>query len=176
MLHPNRERRLNKLRQYGPEWFRPGQDDLTTGAMIETAFLMAAADGEFGEDEQGEVNEALLLLTGGQLTMEQIDQVIDQLLEALRRDGWEQRIAAVAESLPDPTMRRSAYRLAAGISFVDGQIQEEEAKLFGLLGEAFGIGTDEASLMLVEVRDVMFRGNSEEETVSDLPPQMRRGG
>ncbi|MEI8258841.1 MAG: tellurite resistance TerB family protein [Deltaproteobacteria bacterium] len=148
--------RLGKLRELTHGLLEDPAEDAETAGMVETAFLMAAADGHFGNAEQDEFAEALQFLSSGKLTLEQVDAVLDELIDALREDGWDKRIEAVTAKLATPESRRNAYRLAAGISFVDGQVQDEEAHLFGLLGESFGIPTDEASKLLVGVRDVLF--------------------
>jgi hypothetical protein len=79
----------------------------------------------------------------------------------LEADGWETRIAAVAGSLTDAEARRNAYRLAAGVSFVDGEVQESEERLFGLLAQAFEIPEKEAEWILTEVRDELFGAPAE---------------
>lgn len=152
----DRTNRLEKLRSLTHSWLDDPSDEAETAGMIESAFLMAAADGQFGNAEQDEFGEALQFLTGGKLSVDEIDAILDELIDALRSDGWEKRISVVASQLSTPELRRNAYRLAAGISFVDGTVQDEEARLFGLIGEAFGIPADEASKILVEVRDTLY--------------------
>ena len=124
--------------------------------MIETAFLMAAADGNLSEIEREQLVATIEHITDKQIPREKLDETVDQLLEALSTDGWEARIAAVASSLSDSVARRNAYRLAAGISFIDGEVQAEEAQLFTLLARAFDIPEREAEGILVEVRDELF--------------------
>ncbi len=155
-MSAERTGRLEKLRELTHRFLDDSTDDAENAALIESAFLMAAADGQFGNAEQDEFAEALQFLSGGKLSIDQIDAILDELIDTLRKDGWEARIAHVARSMPDPAARRNAYRVAAGISFADGTIQPEEERLFGLLGEAFEISGDEATEILREVRDAMF--------------------
>lgn len=124
--------------------------------MIETAFLMAAADGTLSDIERDQLIATMEYITDKKITREKLDETIDQLLEALSTDGWEARINAVASSLSDTLARRNAYRLAAGVSFIDGEVQAEEAQLFTLLARAFEIPETEAEAILVEVRDELF--------------------
>jgi tellurite resistance protein len=152
----DRGNRLEKLREYTHRWLDDPSEDRETAALVEAAFLMAAADGRFGNAEQDEFAEALQFLSAGKLTLEQIDGILDELIDALRTDGWDARIASVASQLASPESRRNAYRMAAGISFSDGTIQDEEQRLFGLLADAFEIPTDEASTILREVRDLLY--------------------
>ena len=58
------------------------------------------------------------------------------------------------------------------MSFIDGEVQENEARLFGMLGDAFQIPEDEASQILVDVRDDLFKPREFEGTQKwGLPPE-----
>jgi uncharacterized tellurite resistance protein B-like protein len=147
---------LDRLKESAAGWFGTGDPTVSTGAMIETAFLMAAADGNLSEIEREQLVATIEHITDKKIPRERLDETVDQLLEALTTDGWEARIAAVASTLSDALARRNAYRLAAGISFIDGEVQAEEAQLFTLLARAFEIPEREAEGILVEVRDELF--------------------
>lgn len=151
-----RDARMRRLRNSAETWLSNDDPSLAGGAMIETAFLMAAADGQLSESEYQQLCATIGYVTAGQVATDQIESMVAQLVEALQTDGWEGRITAVAQNLGDPTTRRNAYRLAAGVSFIDGEVQESEARLFALLAEAFEIPADEASKILAEVRDELF--------------------
>ena len=156
MEQNEREQRLEKLRNSAEEWVGAHDPGLALGGMIETAFLMAAADGELSSIEQEQLVATVEHIAGEKYDADRIRGMLDQLLESLEADGWETRIKAVAGSLADPEARRNAYRLAAGVSFVDGEVQESEERLFGLLAQAFEIPEKEAEWILTEVRDELF--------------------
>jgi|LNFM01.1.fsa_nt_gb uncharacterized tellurite resistance protein B-like protein len=147
---------LDRLKASASAWFGDVDPSLGTGAMIETAFLMAAADGTLSDIEREQLVATMEYITDKKIPRDKLDETIDQLLEALSADGWEARINAVASSLSDALARRNAYRLAAGVSFIDGEVQPEEAQLFTLLARAFEIPETEAEAILVEVRDELF--------------------
>jgi uncharacterized tellurite resistance protein B-like protein len=147
---------LDRLKASASAWFGDVDPSLGTGAMIETAFLMAAADGTLSDIEREQLVATMEYITDKKIARDKLDETIDQLLEALSADGWEARINAVASSLSDSIARRNAYRLAAGVSFIDGEVQQEEAQLFTLLARAFEIPETEAEAILVEVRDELF--------------------
>jgi len=152
----SREQRLEKLRHCVDLWVgdRPLSDELT--AMIETAFLMAVADGQMSSEEHEQLAATVQHIVADKVGADPVQTIIERLSESLNADGWEGRIAAVARALSAPETRRDAYRLAAGVSFIDGEVQDAEARLFGLLSQAFEIPSDEASKILTEVRDEMF--------------------
>jgi uncharacterized tellurite resistance protein B-like protein len=147
---------LDRLKASAAAWFGASDPTVGTGAMIETAFLMAAADGNLSDIEREQLVATMEYITDKKVSREKLDETVGQLLEALATDGWEARINAVASSLSDTLARRNAYRLAAGISFIDGEVQAEEAQLFTLLAKAFEIAEAEAEGILVEVRDELF--------------------
>jgi uncharacterized tellurite resistance protein B-like protein len=161
MQDNEREQRLEKLRNSAEGWVNAQDPGLALGGMIETAFLMAAADGELSGIEQEQLVATIEYIAGERYETDRIRAMLDQLLESLQADGWETRIAAVAGSLTDPEARRNAYRLAAGVSFVDGEVQESEERLFGLLAQAFEIPEKEAEWILTEVRDELFGAPAE---------------
>lgn len=162
MEEANNER-LERLKSVSEGMFGESADEKETGALIETAFLMAAADGELSNIEFDQLVATIEYVAGAQYTQDQLRTMINQLVDTLGSDGWEKRIAAVKADLTNTTARRNAYRLAAGVSFIDGEVQENEARLFGILAEAFEIANDEASALLTEVRDELF-GRPDEDT------------
>ena len=66
------------------------------------------------------------------------------LNEKLESQGWNQRLASVAERLRDPEARAFAFRLAAGVAFVDDHVAHAEAAALEALASALKIGSDES--------------------------------
>lgn len=151
-----RDERLDRLRSAADTWLEPEDPEQQTDALIETAVLMAAADGEIAEPELQHLVTTVWYTTSTQADEAHVRAMVAELMRRLHEDGWEARIASVAFRLRDPELRRNAYRLAAGVSFVDGEVQPDEERLFALLARAFEIPTDEASRLLTEVRDALF--------------------
>lgn len=165
------QQRLERLKDSADTWFNSEDPTQSHGGLIESAFLMAAADGELSQSEYEQLVATIEYLTSKRFAGDQLRGLIAQLTESLQNDGWQARIDAVAATLTDPIARRNAYRLAAGVSFIDGEVQPDEERLFGLLAEAFAIPTDEASQILVEVRDELFgAGPGERDGKTDPPP------
>ena len=78
------------------------------------------------------------------------------LNEKLAGDGWNKRLAAVAERLRDREARTFAFRLAAGVAFVDDHVAHAEAAALEALASALHIGADESQEILYDVRDSLF--------------------
>jgi hypothetical protein len=51
--------------------------------------------------------------------------------------------------------------LAAGVAFIDGVVQPEEAQLFALLANRFEIPMPEAEMLMQEVHRSLFDGGQE---------------
>ncbi len=164
------QQRLERLKDTADTWFDVDDSGKSDGGLIEAAFLMAAADGELSQSEYEQLVATIEYLTSKRFAGDQLRTLIAQLTESLQNDGWQARIDAVAKALPDTVARRNAYRLAAGVSFIDGEVQPDEERLFGLLAEAFGIATEEASQILVEVRDELFGSPEDADGKTNPPP------
>lgn len=162
--------RLDRLKDSADSWFSNDEATQASGALVETAFLMAAADGELSQAEYEQLVATIEYITNKRFAGDQLRSMIAQLTEALQSDGWQSRIDAVGAALTDPVTRRNAYRLAAGVSFIDGEVQPDEERLFGLLAEAFEITSEEASQILVEVRDELFGAPDSDGPKTDPPP------
>jgi hypothetical protein len=163
MFTPGEERgvRVDRLRDTVEIWIEGLGTAVEMNALIEVAFLMAAADGEISVPEYEQLVTTIEHATSKRLPPGRVRSLITRLTDSLKIDGWEKRLAAIAESISSPGSRRVAYRLAAGVSFIDGWVQDDEARLFGLLAESFEIPLDEASSILTSVRDELYGSDSE---------------
>jgi hypothetical protein len=169
-----RAARLDRLRDTVEDWVRNLDTVIEMHAMIEVAVLMAVADGDVSAPEYEQLAATIEFATNQHVGPGRVRSMLQRFTESLRLDGWEKRIAQVASSIAAAPARRVAYRLAAGVSFVDGWVQEDEARLFGLLAQAFNIPFSEASEILTDVRDSLFGSDEPTQTVILLEPSRRR--
>ena len=170
-----REERLGRLRERADTWVGAAQNpSAESAAVIEVAFLMAAADGVISDAEFDQLTATIEHVTARNISPAGVRLIIKHMTDTLTLDGWEGRLVAAAQNVWNPLARRNAYRFAAGVSFIDGSVQEEEARLFALLAEAFEIPLDEASALLMEVRDYLYGGSELTNPVILLTPDMKR--
>ncbi len=155
--------RIERLRQNVDTWFGAHGADDRQAAMIETAFLMAAADGSIQPTEYDQLVTTLARVTGNRLGAQRLRIITGHLAELLAAEGWHGRVAAVTRALGTMDARRAAFQLAAGVSYVDGEVQQEEVRLFEIFAEHFGIPFPEAEVLLREVHQSLF-GTSDELT------------
>ncbi|MEI8255538.1 MAG: TerB family tellurite resistance protein [Deltaproteobacteria bacterium] len=157
-----RAARIERLRMNVDTWFGAHGADDRQAAMIETAFLMAAADGNIQPAEHDQLIATLTRVTGSRLDARRLRIITGHLAELLATEGWIGRVAAVTRALDSIEDRRAAFQLAAGVSYVDGEVQQEEVRLFEIFAEHFGIPLPEAEV-LRDVHRSLF-GSSEEVT------------
>jgi hypothetical protein len=127
-------------------------------AILEAMFLMAAVDGEVAKEEVGQLAasvQAILDMSGGRYALD-LDGALREMAQRLARDGWKGRLEATAKRLQTPEARAFAFRLAAGVAFVDDNVVHAEAAGIDALAAALGIGADDSQRMLGEVHLELF--------------------
>jgi hypothetical protein len=82
--------------------------------------------------------------------------ILVRLNELLGKEGWNKRLHAVAERLRDRESRTFAFRLAAGVAFVDDVVAHAEAAALEAMASALTIDADESQEILYDVRETLF--------------------
>jgi len=127
-------------------------------AILEAMFLMAAVDGEVAREEVGQLAasiQAILDMGAGRFGLD-LDAALQELAARLARDGWKGRLDSIAKRLRSPEARSFAFRMAAGVAFVDDNVVHAEAAGIDAFAAAFGIGADDAQRILGEVHAELF--------------------
>jgi tellurite resistance protein len=130
-------------------------------ATVEAMFLMAAVDGDLGTDELAQLAasvDAFSSLDGKHKPQKAVDTaaMLAVLNDKLAQDGWNRRLAAVASRLRDHESRAFAFRLAAGVAFVDDIVAHSEAAALEAMASALAIPADESQEILYDVREALF--------------------
>jgi tellurite resistance protein len=126
-------------------------------ATVECMFLMAAVDGDIGDDELSQLSASVEAFA----ELEQIGRVdlgatLAKMNDRLASEGWNKRLAVVASRLRDPESRSFAFRLAAGVAFVDDHVAHAEAAALEALAGALHLSSDESQEILYDVRETLF--------------------
>lgn len=119
-----------------------GEDKLE--ALVETMYLVAFADGDYGPEERARFSTSVSALTAGRLTADDFDHIVQRLVVQLRYEGREGCIASVKRRLDEPRLRQVALILAADMAAADGVLHDEERSLVMAMARAFGVGEDAA--------------------------------
>ncbi len=127
-------------------------------ATVEAMFLMAAVDGDVSEQELAQLAasvDAFSALDGAGRPIDAAP-LLASMNAKLGTDGWNRRLAAVADRLHDRESRAFAFRLAAGVAFVDDHVAHAEAAALEALASALQISSEESQEILYDVRDSLF--------------------
>ncbi|MCS6902211.1 MAG: hypothetical protein RMJ98_21470 [Myxococcales bacterium] len=113
-------------------------DEFFSG-LVEGAFLLAAADGELSADEEIALSETLHEITNGGFEPEEFMEMIHTFEKALQEDGPNERLQALAASLPDEPARKAMLSFAALVALCDHHLADAEWKALQAMGTAFGL-------------------------------------
>jgi len=128
-------------------------------ASVEAMFLMAAVDGDVSAEELAQLAasvDAFTSLEGKPAVKVDTPKMLVELNELLSTEGWNKRLAAVAARLRDQEARAFAFRLAAGVAFVDDHVAHAEAAALEAMASALAISADESQEILYDVRETLF--------------------
>jgi len=122
-------------------------------AMIETAFLVAAVDGNISDIEVMQFAETVESLFGANGDPKEILQAMAKRLDG---EGWDARAKSVARALAGTGRGEQAYRLAVAVAFVDDVVEHAEVAALDLLATALEVGDTRAHEIMAEVRKELF--------------------
>jgi tellurite resistance protein len=104
--------------------------------LMETMYLMMAADGVVGEVERDAVRGAIRGLTDDLLRSGTVAVMLEGYEERLREAGRDARLLAIAEVLAqEPAEAETAFALAAAVALADDVVADEENELINVLAE-----------------------------------------
>ena len=120
-------------------------DEPRLEALIETMFLAAFADGDFGDDERKQLIASVESLTDRAISAATTDTLLTRIQADLAASGRPARLASVKARLSSPGERKTALSLAIRLVAADGIIRTSERELILDVAEALEIDRDEAA-------------------------------
>jgi len=122
--------------------------------LIECMLMMGAADGVVQPEE---VSRLARTVSGHPLfadfTLTRITSEISHAADRLVEDGFEARLAALAQGLQSYTSRLLALAFATGVSFADGKLADEELVLLKTFQRVFALRDDDVAEVVDAVQD-----------------------
>ena len=109
-------------------------------ALVEGAFLVAHADGEFDAEERAAFEQVVLAATKGRVAGEQLTALLADLEQQLGEDGAEVRLAFLAKSVAKPEHQREVVRVAALMGQISGGVSDVERGVLVRIAQGFGLG------------------------------------
>lgn len=131
-----------------------GDVDDVREALVETAFLIGAVDGEVSPLEIAQFGEAIESAFGESDV--DVQAMLAKMSSRLEAEGWDKRMKAVARALEGSHKTEGAYRIAVGVAFIDDDVAHAEAAALEAFARALGIADDRAHAIMGEVREELF--------------------
>lgn len=129
-----------------PTGFDP-QAALLFEAVVESAYLVANADGQFDDMERSAFQQVVLSACGGSVSELQLRALLSDLEDLSAEDGADKRIQMVARTISRPEQAREVLRVAALVAQVSEGVSEVERAVLDKLASGFkldGAAVDEA--------------------------------
>lgn len=151
----------------GSYGFRPAGDDATmpTGfdpqaaalfeSIVESAYLVAHADGVFDDAERKAFGTVVLEACRGAVDSEALEALMADLADQLEEDGLDRRIDMVAKTINKTNHQREVLRIAAFLARVSGGVSEAEHQVLAKMTRVFELDESETDAVLEEVRTAM---------------------
>jgi tellurite resistance protein len=124
-------------------------------ALIEGAFLVANADGEFDADERAAFEQVVLAASGTTLGTSQLASLVAELERTLAEDGLEPRISSLAQTIGKADQQVEVLRVAALIAQVSGGVSEVELGVMRKLAAGFGLEASVVESSIAEAERVL---------------------
>jgi tellurite resistance protein len=120
-------------------------------AIVESAFLVANADGEFDATEQQAFEHVVLSACDGRVAERQIHALLADLGDQLAEDGVDKRIDMVARSIAREDHGQEVLRVAALLAHVSGGVSEVERSVLERLAKALHLNASATASALSDV-------------------------
>lgn len=120
-------------------------------AIVESAFLVANADGDFDERERDAFEHVVLSACDGRVAERQISALLEDLSDQLAEDGIDKRVGMVARSVSRPDHAQEVLRVASLLAYVSGGVSPVERQTLDKLAGALGLTATATSSALSEV-------------------------
>jgi tellurite resistance protein len=95
-------------------------------SVVEAAFLVANADGEFDDSEQSAFSHVVVTACGGLVVERQVAALLADLGDQLSEDGMDKRVQMVSRSIVREDQAREVLRIAALLAHVSGGVSDIE--------------------------------------------------
>jgi tellurite resistance protein len=120
-------------------------------AVVESAFLVADADGDFDDTERHAFKQVVVLACSDKVTQPQIAALLADLENLVKEDGVDKRVSMVAKTIRTPEHAREVLRISALIARVSKGVSEVERNVLEKLRSEFGLETSAVDAALREV-------------------------
>jgi tellurite resistance protein len=118
-------------------------------AVVEGAFLVANADGDFDSTEQAAFQHVVVSACAGRVAERQVSALLADLHDQLGEDGMAKRIEMVARTITREDHAREVLRVSSLLAHVSGGVSSVEREVLDKLAAEFKL-TDAAVEQAIE--------------------------
>ncbi|MDW8251753.1 MAG: TerB family tellurite resistance protein [Myxococcales bacterium] len=129
---------------------RPGEP--LASALLEAAFLVAAADDLLSTSEAELLQAAMSFVRGQEIGAAELDATLEHFNEIRSHDGTDSRLVHISSMLDDPSQRGQVLRFAVAVALCDRRVVPREHGTLLKLGKALGFSPEEVFRVQEEVR------------------------
>jgi tellurite resistance protein len=108
-------------------------------SVVEAAFLVANADGDFDNAEQSAFRHVVVTACGGLVVERQVTALLADLADQLAEDGMAKRLQMVSKSIAREDQAREVLRIASLLAHVSGGVSEVERGVLGKLASELNL-------------------------------------
>src|ERR1700729_1059992 len=119
--------------------------------IVEGAYLVAKADGEFDDAERKAFERVVVSACGGTVSPTQITGLLADLQDQLDEDGLDRRVSQLAASVQKKEQAIEVLRIAALLADASEGVSEVERKVLGKIAAACGLGEGEVDRAIEDV-------------------------
>jgi len=114
--------------------------------ICESAFLAAAADGELSDAEMEVLVHTIVEFCNGDVTAEEVGEILEKCDNALAEDGFEARMGGIAGKLSTDEARGAALMVVAAVILCDDSYDpESEGAFYDDLAVQIGVAEEDAA-------------------------------
>jgi tellurite resistance protein len=113
------------------------------GALVEAAYIVASADGNYTSTESERLVGRVAALTENKFSDDQLASMANAAASKVSAEGLQARAQAIADALPDAELRRATLLVASAVAWLDGGVGQKEGLALQALARAFGFSIDE---------------------------------
>ncbi|HMJ16046.1 MAG TPA: tellurite resistance TerB family protein [Polyangiaceae bacterium] len=125
-------------------------------AVVESAYLVAQADGSFDAEEREAFQHVVISACEGAVAVRQVTALLADLQDQLTEDGIDKRIRMVARAIARPEHALEVLRVAALLAYASGGVSESERDVLGKLAAEFRLDQGALATVLEEVQRALL--------------------
>ncbi len=124
-------------------------------AILESAYLVAVADGTFDADESAVFAHIVALASAGSVPREALGMLLEEFRAELERQGLDARIASIAKALRNPEQAAEVLRVATLLGIASEGLADEEIAVLRKLAVACNLPDAAVDAAVAQARAVL---------------------